>query len=169
LGDDSILTGQPVEVSNFVKYKADPYSDWGKRRMNPESRLITRTALIGLGIIALTALSLRVLYGPRYFPNWPWFQFSLTSTIMTCLWAYAMRFARMSTDNAEIRTASFVFMCNPIELMLLKPSDKSLGWIHISDPHFWGFLILLGIVHGTAFYLLQRAIGDYADMANPAR
>lgn len=62
------------------------------RAMNTEDRLLRRTGVAGVALFVLTALSTRVVYGPVLFSKWPWIRFSVTMSLLTCLWAYYLWF-----------------------------------------------------------------------------
>jgi len=127
--------------------------------MKSSDKLQIITTIIGIILIPLTALSIYFIYGSYLFSKWPWIRFSVVMSLLTCLWTYAFRFyCSIEERNDTPNTGLFGLIVIPCDSLLMYPST-ALG-IN-SDPYFYTLLIVLVVVHGLGFYLIQRGIQKY--------
>jgi hypothetical protein len=107
--------------------------------------------IVFLVLVALTAASIYVIYGRLYFVRWPWLQASVTLSLLTCLWPFAIR-ARKNPEIIE----SVVYGLGSIsvEILLVYPGIRRLELA--SDPRLYALIFTLGIIHGVGINLIWR-------------
>jgi len=134
--------------------------------MTLSDRLQIRTIIIGIALIPLTVLSIYLTYGPYLFSKWPWIRFSVVMATLTCLWTYTFWFARVTGGKKDTQNpVIFGFAVFPFGVIIMYPGTKALGID--SDSDMYTLLIVLEVIHGFGFYLIQREIQKYLhDLTN---
>jgi len=124
--------------------------------MSSTRGLLTRTLLVGVALVPLTALTIYLTYGPETFSRWPWLQFSVAMALLTCLWTYSLWFAHVvDGDKDSLNPFVFAFLIIPLDVLILYPGTR-LGIY--SDSRIELFLLLTILVHGGGFYFLHKGI-----------
>jgi len=107
--------------------------------------------LVFLGLVALTAASIYLIYGRSYFVRWPWLQASIILSLLTCLWPFALRRAK-GPDFIESVVYGLGTIC--AEIFLVYPGTARLGLVE--DPKVYVLIFVLGIIHGGGIKLIWR-------------
>jgi hypothetical protein len=112
---------------------------------------IIRPLIVFLILVALTAASIFVIYGRTYFAKWPWLQASITLSLLTCLWPFALR-GRKNPETVESVVYGLGSIC--VEIFLVYPGVRRLELA--ADPRLFVLIFTLGIIHGTGINLIWR-------------
>jgi hypothetical protein len=104
-----------------------------------------------LVLVALTAASIFLIYGRWYFEKWPWLQASITLSLLTCLWPFAMR-GRKDPEIIESVVYGLGSIC--AEIFLVYPGVNRLALSE--DPRLFALIFTLGIIHGMGINLIRR-------------
>lgn len=126
------------------------------------NRLHNTTLLVGAALVPLTIVAIYLVYGASLFDKWPWLRFSMALAMMTCLWAYACNFIPATKGSKAEGPLLFavIMVVVPLDSLLLYPGTEVLGLF--SDSKFLRLIIVLDIIHGVGFFLIQRAFNEYA-------
>jgi hypothetical protein len=102
-------------------------------------------------LLRLTAASIFVIYGRTYFAKWPWLQASITLSLLTCLWPFALR-GRKNPEIVESVVYGLGSIC--VEIFLVYPGARRLELA--ADPRLFVLIFTLGMIHGLALNLIWR-------------
>jgi hypothetical protein len=123
----------------------------GRGDLGHQRNSVILPIIIFLVLAALTAVSIYVIYGRSYFARWPWLQASVTLSLLTCLWPFAIR-GRKDPGIVESVVYGLGSIC--VEILLVYPGARRLGLA--SDPRLYALIFTLGIIHGMGIGLIWR-------------
>jgi len=112
---------------------------------------ITWPLVVFLALIALTAVTIFVIYGRSYFAKWPWLQASITLSLLTCLWPFAIR-RKKDPEMVESVVYGLGSIC--VEIFLVYPGVRRLELA--ADPRLFVLIFTLGMIHGVGINLIWR-------------
>jgi hypothetical protein len=110
-------------------------------------------ALIFAALVLTTTGAIYAVYGPTYFPRWPWFRASVILSLITCLWPFALR-SKKAPGLLESVVYAWLILC--VEIFLVYPGPRALGLR--SDPRLLPLWAVLSVLQGFGTYLMFRWI-----------
>ncbi|CAG37849.1 hypothetical protein [Desulfotalea psychrophila] len=134
------------------------------------NRLIKKTLITGILLVAVTAVTIYFVYDPGIFKKWPWFRYSLSLSVLTILSAFTyMAWCMLDVirwDNlfhrgslgSDFSAVGYGGVIAPILVLLLYPSLSSLG-VH-SDGSVRTVGFVMAFTHGIGFGYIQTQINN---------
>jgi len=125
------------------------------RLRGPKARLwkTSGPAFIFGGLTLATIAAIYVVYGPTYFPKWPWLRASLILSLITCLWPFALG---KKTAPGLLESVVYAWLVLCAGIFLVYPGSRSLGLK--SDPRLLPLLCILSVVQGVGTHRMFRWI-----------
>jgi len=112
-----------------------------------------RTEYVVIALVFITIAENYFIYGKSLFLRWPWFQSSITISLLTCFWPYVLKYKSLYYSFGD-KIVAFIIAAFPLDFLLVYPGAKRLGMN--SDGIAPGFYFALLIPHSVGFYIVAR-------------